>query len=243
MPAFGIDTGTANNEIVKLDGGRLSREEPLRDLPEGRLPEGEEGWTTDRWSQLAGAVAGEINERDLHPLGVDAALAVATASPCRYWEKLARGFETPPTLDPLPIERGSRQQKGWVMMARLWTEVTYLLVTQHGWTLWCGESFDPSTKLIVEVYPRLSWLTVAAFHDHGIPIESPWRQVAARDRILEHLGLSWQGRRPGGPHTRDAAICAVTVQRVIDGRAGYLGEPIQHTSQPPFSGGGVAVPR
>ncbi|MFH1922776.1 MAG: DUF429 domain-containing protein, partial [Planctomycetota bacterium] len=95
--------------------------------------------------------------------------------------------------------------------------------------------------LIVEVYPRLSWLSLAAFE--GIPIESPWRQVAARDRILEDLGMCWQGKRPGGSHVRDAAICAVTAQRVLEGRAGYLGESIQETNQPAFSGGGIAVPR
>lgn len=239
MTVYGLDSGTANNELVGLNSTTLRRLGSLDAFDAGRLPSAIETWDAAQWTELAQQVANELDTKGFFPLGVDAALSHAVTGDCRGWEAMAGGFSTPGCLDPLPLDRGSEQQKLWVKTARLWTEVAFWLVTDHGWTLWSGEPVEQkNSRLLVEVYPRLSWLVMAGFT--RAPIAYRWREVACRDGILSHLGLAWEGRRPNA-HVRDAAMCAITAQRVMEGHAGFLGEPLQVRTRS-FAGGGVALP-
>src|SRR5690606_7942711 len=123
------DSGTANNELVSLSGTTLRRLGSLDAFDAGRLPRTIETSAASQWTELAQRVAAELEAKRLFPLGVDAALSHAVTGPCRGWEAMAGGFSTPGCLDPVPLDRGSEQQKLWVKTARLWTEVAFWLVT------------------------------------------------------------------------------------------------------------------
>jgi hypothetical protein len=237
---YGIDTGTANNALVRLAGTTLTSLLPIKALPGGGIPDEAEQWPTQRWCELARAVSAELDQRELFPLGVDAALTLACEPPCRTWEMWARAFATPASLDPLPIDQGSRQQRRWVRMARLWTEVTHLLTSQYQWKLWRGEKVSGAPRLLIEVYPRMSWLSLAAFR--GVQVRESWKRVGSRDSVLRHLNLTWAGSRPNR-HARDAAVCALTVQAVMNNAAGFLGEDVTVSQLSALRGGGIAIPR
>jgi hypothetical protein len=228
MRAYGIDAGTRNNPIVVLEGDQLATLDPLAALVGGPAE--------CRWTDTADALVEEIEARSLFPLGVDAALSAARGGDARPWESIARGFNTPALLDPLP-SGGSKQSKNWWQMARLWTRVACMLVRDHGWTLWEGRPAT-SSKLIVEVYPRMSCISLAAALK--TPIESSWSRVGLRDAVLGACGLRWD-RKPGDKHVRDAAICALTISKVLANHAGFLGEPLTSDGDL-LRGGGIALP-
>jgi hypothetical protein len=125
-------------------------------------------------------------------------------------------------------------------MARVWTEVTHLLTSKHQWELWHGERVSGTPKLLIEVYPRMSWLSLAAFR--RVQVRESWKRVGSRDSVLRHLGLTWAEKRPNR-HARDAAVCAITVQTVMNNAAGFLGEDVTVTELPALRGGGIAIPR
>ena len=87
-------------------------------------------------------------------------------------------FKTPEDFDAWP----SGASKTFLKLARLWTEVAYLLVTEHDWSRLGRPGPDPGLKILVEVYPRISWATLAAAT--GTPIDQPYSRVALRDSIL-----------------------------------------------------------
>jgi hypothetical protein len=66
--------------------------------------------------------------------------------------------------------------------------------------------------------------------------------VASRDAVLAQLHLTCQQDR-FNLHARDAAVCAITAQAVLEGRAGFFGEPVEGGSGRSLRGGGIAVAR
>jgi hypothetical protein len=240
MATFGIDTGTKNNILVRLEGNQWSIQPALQALPAGGIPDDSVRWNAPRWTALAEVVASELSERELFPLGVDAALTVARQSDSRWWEEWVGGIYTPSTLEKLSLDVGQAQQRYWMIMARLWTEVTFILTTELGWTIWEGQSVQPEIKVIVEVYPRMSWIGLAAFR--GVRVQDSWKRVGSRDAVLGQLNLTCQ-QDLFNLHARDAAVCAITAQAVLEGRAGFFGEPVEIGGGRSLRGGGIALPR
>jgi len=233
MKTYGLDTGTTHNELVSLDGKRLTREKPVQAFKDHTGPVNDA-----KLAARAQAIADELDSRRLHPLGIDAPVALAVAGDCRPWERLARGFKTPASLDQR-LRRGSRQQQAWHKLARLWSRVAFILTQQHGWRLWQGKKLPKRAKVLVEVYPRMSWLALAAFA--RITIAEPYGRTGCKDSILDGLGLEWTGSR--NVHARDAAVCAITARAVLEHQAGYLGQPVQiDKTHRVLRGGGIAIP-
>ena len=240
MYGYGIHTGTSkdsdDNRVVKLQGRRLVDEGPLETLKEG-FPLDEDA-TPEDWTALANEMIDEIEERSIYPLGVDAPLTLAESGSGRPFEALVRTpYRTPETFDPWPKKRSSM-----LLITRLWTEMAYLMVKERDWTLWVGEGHTLGTKLLVEVYPRLSWATLAACR--GASVHKHYgRSVQVRDDTLAALRLKFVNRDRPTKELRDAAICAVTIGKVATRTSGYLGKALERSvDDHAFGGGGVAVP-
>lgn len=243
MYGYGIhastSTGNGGNEALKLQGRRLLYEGVLASL-EGGL-DLDPGAPPAEWRRLATAVARELDQRGLHPLGIDSPLTLAdpgSGGRGRPFESLVQApFKTPEGFDPWP----SGASKTFLQLARLWTEVAYLLVTEHGWSLWTGQSRTLGTKVLVEVYPRISWATLAAAV--GTPVDQPYSRVALRDAILEGLRLSSPRKRQLTKELRDAAVCAVTAGNAIGRGGGFLGRGVERNKKlRALVGGGIALP-
>jgi len=231
--------GGGGNEALKLQGRRLLYEGPLASLQGGVDLDGSS--PAADWRRLAKAVAEEIDRRGLHPLGVDSPLTLAdpgSGGRGRPFESLVQApFKTPEAFDPWP----SGASKTFLQLARLWTEVAYLLVTEHEWTLWTGQSRTLGTKVLVEVYPRVSWATLAAAV--GTPIDQPYSRVALRDAILEDLRISGPRKRQLTKDLRDGAICAVTASNAVGRGGGFLGRGAEPNKKlRALVGGGIALP-
>lgn len=234
-----ISAGGGGNEALKLQGRRLLYEGALASLEGG--VELDQGSPPAQWRRLADAVARELDQRGLHPLGVDSPLTLAdpgSGGRGRPFESLVQAaFKTPETFDPWP----GGASKSFLQLARLWTEVAYVLVTEYGWSLWTGQTRTLGTKVLVEVYPRISWATLAAAV--GTPVDQPYSRVALRDAILEGLQLSAPRKRQLTRELRDAAVCAVTASNAVGRGGGFLGrdaEPDRKLGA--LVGGGVALP-
>lgn len=240
MYGYGIHAGTSkdsdDNRIVKLQGRRLVDEGPLETLEDG-FPL-DENASPEEWTELAEAVIDEIENRSIYPLGVDAPLTLAESSGGRPFEALVRTpYRTPETFEPWPKKRSSM-----LLITRLWTEMAYIMVKQRDWTLWVGEGHTLGTKLLVEVYPRLSWGTLAACRGAAV-LKHYGRSVQVRDDTLAALRLKFVNRDRPTKELRDAAVCAVTIGKVATRTSGYLGKELEHAGgAPAFGGGGIAVP-
>jgi hypothetical protein len=233
--AYGLDCGTIHNRLVSLEKGQVEHLDPIGALD--NCLEGCEVWVSSDWSALAELIANEIVERNLFTIGIDCALTRARTGDNRPWEKISKGFNTPASFDPWPVG-GSVQQQNWWKMSRLWTEVTWCLVMNHRYTLFQGESLE-TERLIVEVYPRLSWLCYAASRRIACAISFDLMQ--ARDDIVRGVGINVPPR--WNRHDRDATICAMTAICARAGRTGFLGEgALQDAGSKSFRGGGIAVP-
>lgn len=242
MYGYGIHTALSDdggsNHVMKIQGKRLLYVGPLESLA-GKLRLGKTS-KPERWTEKAAAVAEELDDRGLHPLGVDSPLTVAlpAAEGGRAFESLVQtAFKTPDGFDPWP----GGASKSFLVLARLWTEVAYLLVAKHDWTLWTGQQRTTGTKLLVEVYPRASWTSLAAAV--MAPVEERYPRVAVRDTVIEGVGLRPPDDRPLTRDLRDAAICAVTTSNVVSRGAGFLGRDAERdTRRRVLVGGGIAVP-
>lgn len=242
MYGFGIHAAQSSdgggNQMIKIQGRRLLHSGPLQSLARGLDLDGSS--PPREWSRAAAAVAEELEDRGLHPLGVDAPLSLADrgSDGGRPFESLVQtAFKTPESFDPWP----GGSSKSFLVLARLWTEVAYSLVTEHGWTLWTGQSASTGSRLLVEVYPRASWTTLAAAR--GVPVEERYPRVAVRDAVIDGIGLSVQEDRPLTKDLRDAAVCAVTTSNVVARGAGFLGRPAEtDPKRRALVGGGIAVP-
>lgn len=226
----------ASTQIVKLQARSLIEENPLETLEDSEPLAVD--WDDDAWNKLATAVAKEIDDRGISPLGVDAPLSLARDDDGRPWEALAQSsMRTPQMFDPWP----SGASKSQLMMARLWSEVAYLLTRDHGFTLWAG-GVARSGKLLVEVETRTSWATLAA--SQSIPLTASYtRSVQVRQDIIDGIGLTFGRDVRPTKDLRDAAVAAITASRVQAGTAGYLGSIIEtDASRKKLIGGGVAVP-
>ena len=236
MKTYGLDVGTSHNALVELDGNTLRAIPILASLPTGLA--NASSWASATWANHSKAIAAEIVNRSLFPIGIDAALSLAKAGDARPWETVARGFHTPSSLSPLP-QSGSAQQRGWWILARLWSGVLGDLARSYGARLWDGWKLSSSQEvpLIVEVYPRMSWIALSA----AIPnaVTTSYGAASTKQGILAGLGLAW-GSPKKNDHHRDAAVCAATVQSVLNGSAGFLGEPVVVGT--PCRGGGIAIP-
>lgn len=234
-----ISGGGGGNEAIKLQGRRLLYEGLLSSLEGG--VELEKGSPPAEWRRLATAVARELDDRGLHPLGIDSPLTVAdpgSGGRGRPFESLVQApFKTPEGFDPWP----SGASTTFFQLARLWTEVAYLLVTEHDWTLWTGQARTLGTKVLVEVYPRASWATLAAAT--GTAVDEPYSRVALRDAILENLRLSGPHQRQLTKDLRDAAVCAVTASNAVARGGGFLGRGVERDpARRALVGGGIALP-
>lgn len=240
MYGYGVHASvSASNDTVKVQGRRLLYEGPLTSLEGG--VELDQGATAEQWTKLARAVAKELDGRGLHPLGVDTPLTLAdpgSSGRGRPFESLIQvPFKTPESFDPWP----SGASASFLLLTRLWSEIAYLLVTEHDWTLWNGQARTLGTKVLVEVYPRISWATLAAAT--GQPIDEPFSRVALRDAILEGLRISGPTKRQLTKDLRDAGICAITAGNAIARGAGYLGREIEPDRKlRALVGGGIALP-
>lgn len=234
-----VSAGGGGNEALKLQGRRLLYEGPLASL-EGGVDLDRSTPAAD-WRRLATAVAKEIDQRGLHPLGIDSPLSLAdpgSGGRGRPFESVVQApFKTPEAFEPWP----GGASKTFLQLARLWTEVAYLLVTEHEWTLWTGQTRTLGTKVLVEVYPRVSWATLAAAV--GTPIDQPYSRVALRDAILNDLGVSAPQKRQLTKDLRDAAICAVTASNAVGRGGGFLGRAAEPDKKHrALVGGGIALP-
>ncbi len=243
MYGYGIHTtvssGGGGNEALKIQGRRLLYEGALESLAGGVELDAKS--KAAEWSELATAVARELDERGLHPLGLDSPLSLAdpgSGGRGRPFESLVQApFKTPESFGEWP----SGASKTFLKLARLWTEVAYRLVTEHDWTVWVGQARTLGTKILVEVNPRISWATLAAAT--GTAVDQPFSRVALRDSILEGLDLSSPRKRQLTKDLRDAAICAVTASNVIASGGGYLGRGIEPDAKKrALVGGGIALP-
>jgi hypothetical protein len=243
MYGYGIHTtisgGGGGNEALKIQGRRLLYEGALASLEGGVALDKKS--TPAQWSELAMAVARELDDRGLHPLGVDSPLSLAdpgSEGRGRPFESLVQApFKTPETFEKWPSGASST----FLKLARLWTEVAYLLVTEHGWTFWVGQARTLGTKILVEVNPRISWATLAAAT--GTVIDQPYSRVALRDSILEGLQLAGPRKRALTKDLRDAAVCAVTVSNTVGRGGGYLGRGVEpDKKRRALVGGGIALP-
>jgi hypothetical protein len=244
MYGYGIhasaSAGGGGNEAIKIQGKRALYAGPLASL-EGGVDLGAATLPRE-WSRLAKAVAVELDERGLHPLGVDSPLTLAdpgSGGRGRPFESLVQApFKTPGSFDPWP----SGASKTFLQLARLWTEVAYVLVTEHDWSLWTGQTRTLGTKVLIEVYPRLSWATLAAAT--GTPVDEPYSRVALRDAILEGLELSGPSyKRQLTKDLRDAVVCAVTASNAVGRGGGFLGRDAEPAPKcRALVGGGIGVP-
>lgn len=243
MYGYGIHTTVSGdgggNEALKIQGRRLLYEGALESLAGG--VELDKSSPPAAWSELATAVARELDDRGLHPLGVDSPLSLAdpgSGGRGRPFESLVQApFKTPEDFDEWP----SGASKTFLKLARLWTEVAYLLVTEHEWTFWAGQARTLGTKILVEVQPRISWATMAAAT--GTPVDQPYSRVALRDSILEGLRLSGPRKRQLTKDLRDAAVCAVTASNAVARGGGYLGRGVEaDKAKRALVGGGIALP-
>ena len=242
MYGYGISAGLSEdrdqNQIVKLQGRRIIVEGGLESLAGGVALDGSS--PMKKWSALTKALADELDSRGIYPLAVDCALSlpVDSSTDGRPFENLVQTpFKTPAGFKPWP-----KGPEHWLVLARLWTEVAFRLVGEHGWTLWTGQRRISGSKILLEVYPRLSWATVSA--SLHVPVEKEYsRSVEVRDRTLEALDLTLSGRDRLNDDLRDAAICAVTASKVATRTAGFLGVPAEpNAMRRALVGGGIAVP-
>lgn len=243
MYGYGIhassSAGGGGNEAIKIQGKRALYAGPLAALEGG--VDLDAGAAPREWTRLAQAVASELDHRGLHPLGVDSPLTLAdpgSGGRGRPFESLVQApFKTPESFDPWP----GGASKSFLQLARLWTEIAYLLVTEHDWSLWTGQSRTLGTKVLIEVYPRLSWATLAAAT--GTAVDQPYSRVAMRDAILQGLQISGPHKRQLTRDLRDGVMCAVTASNAIGHGGGFLGrdaEPVARRRA--LVGGGIAVP-
>ena len=242
MYGYGIHTGLSDeggtNHVMKIQGKRLLYVGPLESLA-GKLRLGKSS-PPKRWTELATAVAKELDDRGLHPLGVDSPLTLAQPSSDggRAFESLVQtAFKTPDSFSPWP----GGASRSFLVLARLWTEIAYLLVTEHRWTLWTGQQRTTGSKLLVEVYTRASWTSLAAAV--GAPIEERYPRVAVLDGVMEGIGLRPPDDRTLTRDLRDGAVCAITTSNVVDRGAGFLGRPAEPDEKHrALVGGGIALP-
>lgn len=243
MYGYGIDAGVSDdghsNRIIKLQGRRLLDGGPLRTLEQGISLDASSG--NAAWTKLAKRVAAELEDRGVHPVGVSAPLTLATPGTGRGrpFENLVQApIPTPAQFDDWPSGTSAVR----AILARLWSQVAHLLVSEHGWTLWSGEQRIVGSKLLVEVFPRMTWASLAAAR--RVPVLKEYsRSVQLRDDVLSDLGIGFQSDIRMNESLREAAGCAVTVGKVTTRTAGYLGTELDdHPSLPAFTGGGIAVP-
>jgi len=240
---YGIDAGVSDdghsNRIIKLQGRRLLEGGRLHTV-KGGIPLDESSGSA-AWTKLAKAVAEELEERSVHPLGISAPLTLATPGTGRGrpFENLIQApIPTPADFETWPSGTSTTR----AILARLWTQVAHLLVTKHGWTLWSGEQRIVGSKLLVEVFPRMTWTTLAAARRVAVTKEYS-RSVQLRDDVLQAVGIGFQSDVRLNESLREAAACAVTVGKVTTRTAGYLGTELDdHPKLPAFTGGGIAVP-
>lgn len=233
--SYGLDCGTVHNRLVSLYEGQVKKLDPISAL--GHSLEGCEVWSPFKWSELAECVATEIVDRNLFTIGIDCALTRTTTGNSRPWEKIAKGFYTPDSFTPWP-GGGSLQQQNWWKMVRLWTEVTWYLVSNHRYVLFQSGVLE-CERLLVEVYPRLSWLCYAA--SRQIPFDISFDRMQARDNIIRAIGIN--APKSWNRHDRDATICAQTALCARAGRAGFLGQPaFRDAANKTLKGGGIAIP-
>ncbi len=241
MYGYGIDAGLSDerdsNRVIKLQGRRLLDEGGVAALA-GEIDLGPSS-PASAWRERAAAVAAELDERGIYPLGVDCALTLPRAGDGRPFENLVGSpFKTPGRFDPWPT--GSSDT--WIVLARLWTEIAYVLIEERGWTLWAGQRRTTGSKLLVEIFPRLCWTTLAACLQ--VPVAKEYSSsVQIRDDTLSQLELSVSGRQRLNDDLREAAVCAITASKVATRTAGFLGTGAEASpDQPAYVGGGVAVP-
>ncbi len=241
MYGYGIDAGRSDerdsNRVIKLQGRRLLDEGVLGSLG-GEIDLGPSS-PAAAWHRKAAEVAAELDDRGIYPLGVDCALTLARDGEGRPFENLVGSpFKTPSRFDPWPTGASA----SWILLARLWTEIAYLLIEERAWTLWTGQRRTTGSKLLVEVFPRICWTTLAA--SLQVPVTKEYgSSVQLRDDALGHLELSVSGRQRWNDHLREAAVCAVTASKVATRTAGFLGTEAEASPDlPAYVGGGVAVP-
>lgn len=244
MFGYGIQAGSSGdgdaNHVIKLQGKRLIDDGPLEALA-GGISLGPKSSAAE-WTKLAQAVADELDSRSVHPLGIDAPLTLSEEGTRsgRPFEGLVQApFRTPSTFDPWPKKSSSGD---WLLVARLWTEVAYVLVEQKDWTLWSGEGHTFGTKIMAEVYPRVAWTTLAACMGQQV-LKHYGRSVQVRDDTLAAMSLFFANRDRPNNELRDAAVCAATVGKVTTRTSGFLGKPLEAApKERAFRGGGIAVP-
>ncbi|MGD2115771.1 MAG: hypothetical protein PVG07_11995 [Acidobacteriota bacterium] len=243
MYGYGIDAGVSDdgncNRVIKLQGRRLLEGGGLQSLKGGVSLDGSS--KNPAWSKLAREVAAELDDRGIHPVGVDCplTLAVPGAGRGRPFENLVQApIPTPADFESWPS--GSSASRA--VLARLWSQVARILVDDHGWTLWAGEQRIVGSKLLVEVFTRTTWTALAAAR--RVPVLKEYsRSVQLRDDVLEALGVAFPGDVRLNESLRDGAACAITAGKVATRTAGFLGTELEeHPKLPAFTGGGIAVP-
>jgi hypothetical protein len=240
---YGIDAETtddgSSNRVIKLQGSRLLESGGIATLSGGVTlgPDAAPG----EWSELATAVAAELDEKGIHPVGINCPLTLAMPGDGRGrpFENLVQApIPTPATFESWPSGTSASR----AVLARLWSETARKLVEKYGWTLWAGEQRIVGSKLLVEVFSRTTWTALAAAR--RVPVVKEYsRSVQLRDDVLQALGVGFASDVRVNEALRDAAACAITAGKVATRTAGYLGTELdEHPSLPCFVGGGIAVP-
>lgn|GEM_PF-1434955 len=243
MYGYGIDAGVTDdgncNRVIKLQGRRLLEGGAIECLA-GGIALGPDS-TPHQWSVLANRLARELDEKGIHPVGINCPLTLAVPGEGRGrpFENLVQApIPTPATFDDWPSGTSASR----AVLARLWSETARLLVEQLGWTLWAGEHRIVGSKLLVEVFSRSSWTALAAAR--RVPVVKEYsRSVQLRDDVLQTLGVGFPSDTRLNESLRDGAACAITAGKVATRTAGFLGMELEeHPRLPCFTGGGIAVP-
>ena len=243
MYGYGIDAELSDdgssNRVIKLQGRRLLESGSIAALSGGVTlgPDSAPG----QWSEIARAVAAELDDKGIHPVGINCPLTLATPGEGRGrpFENLVQApIPTPATFDSWPSGTSASR----AVLARLWSEIARTLVEEHGWTLWAGEQRIVGSKLLVEVFSRTTWTALAAAR--RVPVVKEYsRSVQLRDDVLQTLGVGFPSDVRVNESLRDGAAAAITAGKVATRTAGYLGTELEeHPSLPCFTGGGIAVP-
>ena len=243
MYGYGIDAGVSDNgsynRVIKLQGRRLLDSHGLETLKKG-IPLDASSKDSE-WKALARDLAAELDDRGVHPVGIDCPLTLAApgSGRGRPFENLVQSpLPTPADFESWP----SGTSLSRAILARLWSQTARRLVEEHGWTLWAGEQRIVGSKLLVEVFIRTTGTALAAAR--RVPVLKEYnRSVQLRDDVLETLGVAFPKDVRLNESLRDGAACAITAGKVATRTAGFLGTELEeHPKLPAFTGGGVAVP-
>lgn len=240
MITYGIDPGlsASTTSLVQLDDGssKLTVLKPLAAMPQSLKVHSRD---PKELSAVANRLAQEILQRELFPLAIDAPLTCPPAGKKkRLWETNVVGAFSTPEWSKLNLG------KTWHMLTFVWTQVA-LALRNAGVVVWSGDWPMPTDgRIVIEVYPRVSWTTLLAWRGWHLWTEFRTCPVKWRDFTLDCAGFTWV-KAPINPvkvHPRDAAVGALNMLAVWYSNGRYLGEQVLNFAGAPcLVGGGIAT--